>query len=201
MMTARELDEAIREAPRSAQARERLLAHYRPFLRLIAEQSVGPALRRREDPSDIVQRTMIEATEAIDKFAGKSEAEFSAWIKQILRHNVANAVRDNRAARRDVRRENYVSDHESSATISWQLPATGQSSPSLKVIQAESALNLAHAIQNLPPEQRQAVTMRHLHGLSLAEIAEAMGKTPPAVAGLIRRGISTLRESLADETI
>jgi DNA-directed RNA polymerase specialized sigma24 family protein len=43
--------------------------------------------------------------------------------------------------------------------------------------------------------------MRHLHGLSLAEIAEAMGKTPPAVAGLIRRGISTLRESLADETI
>jgi RNA polymerase sigma-70 factor, ECF subfamily len=201
MMTARELHDAIREAPSSPAARERVLAHYRPFLRLMAEQTIGAALRRREDPSDIVQRTMIEANDAIGKFAGKTEAEFSAWIKQILRHNVSNAVRDNRAARRDVRRENYVNDHESSATLSWQLPAAKGSSPSVKVVQGENALNLALAIQALPVEQRQAVTMRHLHGLSLADIAAAMDKTPPAVAGLIRRGISTLREKLAEGTI
>ena len=35
--------------------------------------------------------------------------------------------------------------------------------------------------------------MRHLEGLALRDIAEAMKTTPGAVAGLIRRGLDAMR--------
>ncbi len=46
---------------------------------------------------------MAEALEAIPKFRGQAEPEFSAWIHQIQRRNIANVARDHRAAKRDVR--------------------------------------------------------------------------------------------------
>jgi RNA polymerase sigma-70 factor (ECF subfamily) len=65
------------------------------------------------------------------------------------------------------------------------------------VIRAEAAVNLAHAIDELPEDQRVAVRMRHLDGLGIDQIAEKMDKTPAAIAGLIRRGLQSLRERLA----
>lgn len=200
-MTASELEAAIRAVRRDGAARDRLLDHYRPYLTLLAEQSLGPAVRRREDASDVVQRTMLEAAQAVASFRGTSEPEFSAWIKQILRRNVANAVRDHHAAKRDVRREQVLEDDDGSAMLSWRIPAAHQTSPSLKVIKAEAALNLVRCLDRLPDDQRRAVVMRHLEGRTLAEIAETLQKTPAAAAGLLRRGVSSLRQRLADESL
>ena len=179
----------------------RLLVEYRPFFRLIADHAVGPMMKRREDASDVVQQTELEAYRAIAKFRGNSELEFSAWIEQILRRNVSNLVRDNRAAKRDQRREKYLDDSEHSVCLTWLTPDGGQaSSPSQRVIRAEAALHLAKALDELPEDQRIAVRMRHLEGSSLEEISKAMDKTPPAAAGLIRRGLQTLREKLGGDT-
>jgi RNA polymerase sigma-70 factor (ECF subfamily) len=198
LLTPQRLEAIIHLARTDAVAREQLLAHYRPFLRIMAEQEIGPVLRRREDPSDIVQCTLLEAAGAVPQFAGTTEPEFSAWIKQILRRNVATAVRGHHAARRDMRREQY-DPNGSTASLSWHLPAARQSSPSLKLIKAEAALNLARSLEQLPDDQRAAVRMRHIDGLSFAEIEVAMDKTSAAVAGLIRRGVKRLRELLDDE--
>lgn len=172
-----------------------LFDEYRPLLRLLAEQAVGPKMKRREDASDIVQQTEFEAFRAIREFRGQTEPEFSAWIKQILRRNVSNLVRDNWAAKRDQRREQYLDDTGQSVSLTWFAPRGGQfSSPSQHVIRAEAALHLAKALDELPEQQRIAVRMRHLEGCSLDEISVSMGKTPHAVAGLIRRGLQALRE-------
>jgi RNA polymerase sigma-70 factor (ECF subfamily) len=197
MIAPPQLDDDICAARDDRRALERLLTHYGPFLRLIAEQSIGPALRRREDASDIVQRTLVEAAADIGRFQGRTEPEFSAWIRQILRRNVANLVRDHHAGKRDIRRERYTDDGESSASISWRMPAAKGPSPSMRLIKAEAALGLARSLEQLPDDQRRAVVMRHLEGCSLAEIAEAMQKSPAAVAGLIRRGVRSLRDALA----
>jgi RNA polymerase sigma-70 factor (ECF subfamily) len=179
------------------------LESYRPILRLIAEQSVGPGLRRREDASDIVQRTVLEAYAAIEQFQGESEPEFTAWLRQILRRNVTNLVRDNRAAKRDVRREQYLDAGEDSVSVTWMHPAGRSTSPSQHsqhVIRAEAALNLAEAIENLPDAQRVAVRMRHLEGCSIEKIADELQKTPAAIAGLLRRGLQALRDELKGDT-
>lgn len=64
----------------------------------------------------------------------------------------------------------------------------------------ELNLRMATALMQLPQDQRRAVELKHLHGESLKDIAEKMGKSVTAVAGLLRRGLDKLRAELADET-
>lgn len=200
MLSSRELQRLLIDSKTSPDAADRLLELYRPVLRLIAQHMVGHGLQRREDASDIVQRTVLEAYAAIEQFHGGTEAEFSAWLKQILRHNVTNLVRDNRAAKRDVRREQYLDAGEGSVSVTWMQPAGRGTSPSMHVIKAEAAINLAKAIDALPVEQQIAVRMRHLEGRGIQEIAEALEKSPASVAGLTRRGLQALRQQLKGDT-
>jgi RNA polymerase sigma-70 factor (ECF subfamily) len=200
MLSSDELQRLLREAQANPEAADRLVKFYRPVLRLIAEQLIGSGLRRREDASDIVQRTALEACQAFTQFKGQSEPELSAWLQQILRRNVSNLVRDNRAGKRDVRREQQLEAGNGSVSLAWLQPTAKSASPSLHVIRAEAALNLALALEKLPEHQGAAVRMRHLQGRGLDEIAAALDKSPAAVAGLLRRGLQSLRELMGGET-
>jgi RNA polymerase sigma-70 factor (ECF subfamily) len=71
--------------------------------------------------------------------------------------------------------------------------AADQSSPSHRAIRAEAAIKLARALRQLPEDQREAVRLRHLEGWSLSELAEHFGRSQFAVAGLVKRGLQTLR--------
>jgi DNA-directed RNA polymerase specialized sigma24 family protein len=50
----------------------------------------------------------------------------------------------------------------------------------------------------LPAEQREVVVQRYLEGRSVASIADSLGRTVPAVAGLLRRGLEQLRSLLPE---
>jgi RNA polymerase sigma-70 factor (ECF subfamily) len=177
-------------------ALSQLCACYRPFLQTIAALKLGRATQRRIDASDIVQETEIEMVRGIRAFRGKTEPELSAWLKQMLKRNIADKVRDNRAAIRDLRREQYLDGHESSASITWVQPAGRDATPSQFMIHGEAALQLAAALATLPEDQRAVVRMRYLEGMKLIEIAATMQKTPAAVAGLLRRGQKALRDKI-----
>jgi DNA-directed RNA polymerase specialized sigma24 family protein len=51
-------------------------------------------------------------------------------------------------------------------------------------------------VAELPDGQREAVLLRHFHGWSLADIARHLGRSAPAVAGLLHRGLTELRGRL-----
>ena len=72
------------------------------------------------------------------------------------------------------------------------------SSPSAGAARHERAVILAAALDALPADQREAVSRHYLDGETPAEIAAAMDKTGPAVAGLLRRGLKGLRAGLVD---
>jgi RNA polymerase sigma-70 factor (ECF subfamily) len=76
--------------------------------------------------------------------------------------------------------------------------AAEQSTPSQKLDQHEQAIRLADALAQLPDAQREALVLQNWDNWSLAEIAEHMGRTPAAVAGLLKRGLKRLRELLTD---
>lgn len=78
----------------------------------------------------------------------------------------------------------------------WPLTSRPPSERACKTEQAES---LAVAIAALPPEQRDAVLLKHLENLSLAEIATRLDKSIAAVAGLLRRGLAHLGASMNQE--
>ena len=58
------------------------------------------------------------------------------------------------------------------------------------------ALRLAAALEALPEAQREALVLHYWQGLTLAEVAGRLGRTPPAVAGLLQRGLKALRTVL-----
>jgi RNA polymerase sigma-70 factor (ECF subfamily) len=178
------------------EALSQLCARYRPFLQMIAAVKLGRAMERRVDSSDIVQETELEMVRGFPDFRGVTEPELSAWLKQILRRNIADKVRDNRAAVRDLRRETYLDGTDASASITWVEPKGRESSPSQFVMKGEAALRFAAALEAIPVDQGAVVRMRYVEGMKLNEIAASVNKTPGAVAGLLRRGQNALRQEI-----
>ena len=87
-----------------AQAREgnpealgQLLHLYRNYLTVLATTQLDRRLRRRLNPSDLVQDAMLAAYCDFAKFRGGSERELLAWLRQILinclRHVIETHVR------------------------------------------------------------------------------------------------------------
>ena len=173
------------------------LEGYRPYLRLLAGVGLAPRLRARLDPSDVVQQTMLQAHEARDQFRGGTGVEYAAWLRRILARNLALAARANGRDRRDVDRERSIHealDRSSARLEAWL--AADQSSPSAKAERNENLLRLAEAMADLPEGQREAIRLHFLEGRTMTEVAKEIGRTSAAVAGLIQRGLKTLRASL-----
>jgi RNA polymerase sigma-70 factor (ECF subfamily) len=177
----------------------RRLESFRAYLRLLARLHLAPQLRGKLDPSDLVQQTLLQAYQALDQFRGHSEAEWAAWLRQILARNLAQTLRDFGRAKRDLAREQSLQaalDASSARLEAWL--AADQSSPSQRAERAEQALRLAEALEQLPEAQREALVLQHWQGLSLAEIGGHLGRSPEAVAGLIKRGLKQLRHLMQE---
>jgi RNA polymerase sigma-70 factor (ECF subfamily) len=170
---------------------------FRSYLRVLAELHLGRAGRGKVDPSDVVQDTMLEAHKKRYQFRGRTEAEMAAWLRAMLACNLADAVKALRRGKRDVARERSLEAviHQSSARLEAWLLAE-QASPSERLDRHEAVLELLDALTALPSAQRRALVMRHCQGYSLARIAEELDRTPAAVAGLLKRGLATLRTIL-----
>ena len=176
------------------------LERYRAYLHLLARMQIDRRLRAKVDASDIVQQTLVQAIEGWTEFRGRTDAELAAWLRQILAHNLANTFRDLGRQKRDVRREQsiHAALEQSSARLeSWL--AADQPSPSQQAIASEQAVQLADALANLPEAQREALTLHHLSGWTIEQVGQHLGRSPAAVAGLIKRGLQTLRHHFQAE--
>jgi RNA polymerase sigma-70 factor (ECF subfamily) len=169
------------------------LDRYSQYLRLLARLNLDHRLSAKLDASDIVQQTLLQAHEHKDQFRGQSEAELIGWLRTILANNLACAARRFATEARDLGRERSLQDslNESSVRLEGLLAAE-QSSPSERVMRVEELVRLAGALAQLPDDQRQVVELHHLKGLPVAEVAEILQRTKPAVMGLLFRGLKKL---------
>jgi RNA polymerase sigma-70 factor (ECF subfamily) len=175
-----------------------LLQRYRPYLRMLARRQLDSALNARVDPSDIVQQTCLEAHRDFDAFQGGSERELIAWLRRMLEHNTLQSIEAHvHTKKRSVRRER-VNPDSAATDIAFGGVAGRGSSPSRRAMRDELAVRIAAEIESLPDDQREAVRLRHIEGWSLAMLSRYFGRSESAVAGLVKRGLRTLREQLAD---
>jgi RNA polymerase sigma-70 factor (ECF subfamily) len=172
---------------------ERDLDQYREYLRLLARLHLDPKLQAKLDPSDVVQQSLIKAHQNRDQFRGQTEAELMAWLRRILANTLIDAARK---FQHEMDHQPLVETlHASSAKLEAWL-ASESASPSDQAIRHEQLLLLAQALAQLQDEQRFAVECHYLRELAVAAIAELMGRTEAAVAGLLRRGLEKLRTIL-----
>lgn len=170
-----------------------ILARCERRLRVHARIALSPDVAVRCDPGDVVQQTLMEAVRGFGCFRGKSEGELLAWLGQILRRNLADAVRSNLVAgKRSAGLESRVSHHPELRSV--------LSSPTRRLARLEANELIERALTLLPSDQRDAVRLRHIDGHTLQEIAGRMERTPVAVASLVKRGMQRLRAILAEES-
>jgi RNA polymerase sigma-70 factor (ECF subfamily) len=193
-----DLNELLRRAHGGdADALGRLLEAHRDSLRALAERQLRGRLASRVDASDVVQQAFLEAHRSFPEFPGQQTSDLAAWLVRIVDFAVAKAVRDHALLqKRDVRREQSLDDPGGPEPARRQELDAGHSTPSQRAMRSEDVERLTQALVALPDDQREAVRLRHLEGKSLDEIAQKLGRTPAATAGLIKRGMKTLRQHL-----
>jgi RNA polymerase sigma-70 factor (ECF subfamily) len=176
---------------------DNLLERYRPYLTLLARAHLDTRFQRRLDASDVVQQTMLEAHQRLGQFRGSGADTLGGWLRKMLVHNCADAIRAMTREKRDIGREQPLEaaiDQSFSRVESWL--AMDQSSPSQQAAKQEELLAMARAVEALPVDQREAVVLHHLQGMSLSDLAGHFGRSESAVAGLLARGLRQLRISL-----
>jgi RNA polymerase sigma-70 factor (ECF subfamily) len=196
--TARHPRSALGYVPMSGKQPSDLgLERFRDYLCLLARAHLHPRHHRRFDPSDVAQQTLLEAYQKREQFRGTSDAETAGWLRQILVHNIADAVRAMAAAKRDTAREQPLEGTNAGSSsdaveglIADQTPADAQ------LARIDDMLALAGGLAQLPERQREAVVLHHLQGWTLAQLAAQLACTEGAAAALLHRGLKQLRAQL-----
>ena len=170
------------------------LDRHRAYLEMLANMNFDRRLQGRLGASDVVQETLQEAYLQRGNFRGDNTAQLAGWLRQILRNNMIDAARRHLRGKRAVNMERSVEAMNRSSLRMDAVLSGDQTSPSECLMRHEQLLTMARALEELPEDQAQAVRMKHLQGLSLKEIGEAMDRSTPAVAGLLHRGLKRLRE-------
>jgi RNA polymerase sigma-70 factor (ECF subfamily) len=176
------------------------LEPYRKYLLVLAQLHLDAQLRGKLDPADLVQQTLLRAHVSFDSLRQREPGVIAAWLRSILARTLADAARYYDAGRRAVDLERSLEaqlDRSSSGMASWL--AADQTSPSERAAHNEDLLRLADALAELPENQREVVSLKHLQGKPLQEIADDTGRSLAATAGLLRRGLEGLRELMQEK--
>ncbi len=146
----------------------RLLAHAR---RLI---------NRPDAADDVVQDAWIAITRGLSRL--DDPAAFRAWAYRIVSHKCADRIRQWKRDRKLEQSPNAVN------------PASPAHDPSMAEASDDDEAHLRHAIRALPPELHAVVAMHYREGMSLAEIAYALG----IPTGTVKSRLFTARKRLAE---
>jgi RNA polymerase sigma-70 factor (ECF subfamily) len=188
------LENWIREArdgSRSAQGN--LMAACRNYLLSVAAHTIDYSLQAKVGPSDLVQETTLEAHRDFSHFEGEQLEELLAWLRQILLHNAANVNRHfQRTEKRKVSRE-----------VAWDIATQNgmdvpddSPSPDSFIASREEQQSIERALEQLPPDMRQAIVLRNKEHLTFGEIGARLQRSDEAARKVWARGIERLQQIL-----
>ncbi len=181
----------------------RLLQWYANYLSILASTQLDRRLRRRVNPSDVVQETMLAAHRDFSDFRGTSQGELLSWLRSILIHTLHRTFDQHiKVAKRDVRREVSIDEisyrlEESVHTLATALPSAGES-PSAPMQARERAVELANQLNVLRPHYRDVIVLRVLQGLDFATIGVQMDRSEGAVRMLFLRALEAFKTHEGD---
>jgi RNA polymerase sigma-70 factor (ECF subfamily) len=177
-----------------------LLESYRNYVSLLAKIQLDRRLLRKLDASDAVQEVFLRAHRSFDQFRGHSEGELLAWLRRILASCLADIARQYHGTQqRDLKLERDFQRELANSSRALDNRLLERSTPSQELLRRERGVILANGLARLPDDQREAVFLRHLEGLSFAEVAARMGRTLDSVKKLWARGLAQLRIECGEE--
>jgi RNA polymerase sigma-70 factor, ECF subfamily len=140
-------------------------------------------LRNEEDAQDVVQEAYLRAFKSFSGFHGSNGR---AWLLTIVRNTSYTLLKKNRAV-------------DLTTTFDEEIHTAGHESVSPATIleHSENAELIKEAMDELPAEFREILTLRHQEGLSYKEIADIAQIPPGTVMSRLARARGKLKEYLA----
>lgn len=158
---------------------------------------IGTQLQRKLEPEDVLQEASMEAVRTLPQTDLTSWDPLN-WLFQICERKIIDAHRRFFASqKRDASREAVIPDGSAAAGLA-NLLAASMTSPSDAFSRDQRQLRMLAALDTLPEDQREALRLRYLVGLSSKEISKKIGKTDGATRVMISRALARLHEMLAE---
>ncbi len=135
------------------------------------------------DAEDLLGEVFVHLARSIGSFSG-SQAGFRSWVFTVAHHRLIDERRRNRRKPLDL-----VDSLERVETASADDPAR-------EALETISSDRVTALLSGLAPAQRDVLLLRIVGGLTVPEIAEAVGRSVGAVKALQRRGLEAIRRHL-----
>jgi RNA polymerase sigma-70 factor, ECF subfamily len=168
-------------------------ARFQGYLLALARAHINPRLRAKLGPESMVQETLLEAYRDRADFRGSTEPELAAYLRCILVRNIRDGVRALGRGKRDVDLEVSLAGLDRASFRIDQQLASRPATPEAEMARLQELLRFLEALSTLPEAERDVLELRHLQGMSLKEVAEALGRRYDATRRLCSQGERRLR--------
>ena len=156
---------------------------------------LGPAMRARLEPEDILQESLMQAWQCRGSTRIESRKAFRAWLLTIIDHRIRDAAEHAGAAKRG------------GGTLPTHLnmlkgiePGT-TSTPSRSASRREQASLMMQALDCVPPESREVVRLRLFQQMTLQDVGQRLGLSLAIVRRHLRQGSELYRQRLREAGI
>lgn len=166
-----------------AEAFGQLYDHYLPGVFRFVYYRVGS----RSLAEDLTSETFTRALRSVRKFQWQGK-DFGAWLTTIARNIITDHYKSSRS------RLEIVADEVPEST-------NHAPSPEDEVITGLTSALVMEAVAALPDEQRDCLLMRFVQGLSIAQTAEALGRTEGAIKQLQLRAVRKLARTVTKDDV
>lgn len=155
------------------------------------QRLIGRMVRDVDLVEDIAQETFIRAYRALAQFRG--DAQFYTWLYRIAVNTAKKALME--LKRDPTISENSFKSGDDDETSPLENELMSSETPEALLATKEIAEMVNAAMEALPEELRQAITLREIEGLSYEEIAELMS----CPIGTVRSRIFRAREAISEK--
>jgi RNA polymerase sigma-70 factor (ECF subfamily) len=132
---------------------------------------------------ELAQEVFLTAWENLPKF--RQDAAIETWLVGIAKYKCVQALRNR--TRRQAMTHAFVED------IRQHAHSEGPQAPEHMMVAQSQFAQLAHSLTLLRDDERLLLGLRYTKGLSVAEIAELVGKSEMAVRKRLLRALQRLR--------
>lgn len=176
----------------NSEALAQVLARHREYVRQLVAVRLEPALRARVDASDIVQETMVVASQRLDEYLAQRSTSFRVWLRRNALERLADARRRHLAKKRDARRDFSITDASSLAIARYFAEGSARHA----AMRRELAQRVHEVLSGLAEADQEIILLRHAEGLTNAEVAEVLEIDPGTASKQYGRAIGRLSREL-----
>ena len=185
-----------------AAAAAQLMQKHRPRLKRMVRARMDPRMKGRVDPSDVIQESLLSATQQLPKYLDEQPIPFYPWLRRIAWQKLTHLHQrhldaQRRSLRKELPRDCWISDQ--SAVQIAELVTARSASPSSRAQRQESHEQVRGALQQLNEQDREVILLRYLEQLSTKEIAATLDVTTATIRMRHLRALQKLQQLLQRE--